>query len=126
MPRTKSKPRLRPKTLLLAALITLSIGASIYEGVLYWHGLQVRGGAALLWPLVFLVLLVAWVDADSKDYPQIYRPFEYGYLVFLFWLPYLPYYLWRTRGVVGVFVLGGFIGLFMLGTLVQWFIYAVR
>lgn len=126
VPRPKSKTQLQPKTFLLAALITLSIGASIYEGLLYWHGLQVKGGAALLWPFVFLVLLVAWVDADSKDYPQIYRPFEYGYLVFLFWLPYLPYYLWRTRGATGVFILGGFIGLFMLSTMVQWLIYAVR
>jgi len=72
------------------------------------------------------VLLVLWVDTDSRDYPKIYRPYEYGYLVFLFWLPYLPYYLWRTRGWVGMLILGGFLVLLMLGYLVQWALFVIK
>jgi hypothetical protein len=117
---------MKGKSFLLWALVVVSLSGALYEGVLYWHGAAPAGNLLSLWQLFFIVLLVLWVDADSKDHSEIYRPYEYGYLVFLFWLPYLPFYLWRTRRVFGLAMLGGFIGLFYLGYLGQWIIYAAR
>ena len=117
---------MKTKSFLLWSLIIVSLLGAIYEGVLYWYGTAPADNLLSLWQLFFIVLLVLWVDADSKDHPEIYRPYEYGYLVFLFWLPYLPFYLWRTRRAVGVVMLGGFIAMLYLGSLGQWLIYAAR
>jgi len=116
----------RPKTWLIVILVALSLLVSVYEGVLYWHDIEPNEGLLSLYGLIFVLVLILWVDADSKDYPTIYRPFEYGYLAFIFWLPYLPYYLWRTRKAVGLLMLLGFAGLFLMGFLTQLVIYAAR
>ena len=72
------------KSFLLWTLVLVSLLGAIYEGVLYWHGVAPADNLLSLWQLFFIVLLVLWVDADSKDHPEIYRPYEYGYLVFFF------------------------------------------
>src|SRR5437867_283025 len=71
---------------------------TVHQGILYWHNSQDTRDLLSIWQLLFVLIVALWVDADSKGYPQIYRPHEYGYLVLLYWIPYLPYYLWRTRG----------------------------
>lgn len=114
------------RSFLLWTLVIVSLLGAIYEGALYWHGVEPTENLLSLWQLFFIVLLVLWVDADSKDHPEIYRPYEYGYLVFLFWLPYLPFYLWRTRRVFGIAMFGGFLALLYLGYFGQLLINAAR
>jgi hypothetical protein len=114
------------KGFLLGTLIAISLLGSIYEGVLYWHGVEPADNLVWLWQVFFLVLLVLWVDADSKQHSKIYRPYEFGYLVLIFWLPYLPFYLWRTRRVVGLAMFAGFLALYSLGYLGRLFIYVAR
>jgi hypothetical protein len=114
------------KTWLLLTLLAVSVLVAAYEAVLYWFDAEPTGSVLSVWNFVFVILLALWVDADSKDYPQIYRPFEYGYLVLLFWIPYLPYYLWRTRGAAGLLMLGGLVTLYFLGYLFRWVIYVAR
>jgi hypothetical protein len=116
----------RNKTWLLLTLVAVSVLVAAYEAVLYWFDVEPTESVLSVWNFVFAVVLVLWVDADSKDYPQIYRPFEYGYLVLLFWIPYLPYYLWRTRGAAGLLLLGGLVALYFLGSLLQGIIYVAR
>jgi hypothetical protein len=79
--------------------------------------------AADLAGILSVFLIALWIDADSRDYPQVGRSFDYGSLVLIFWLPYLPYYLWSTRGAVGLFMFAGFLGLSWLGFFVQLSIY---
>lgn len=117
---------MRTKTWPLRTLVALSVLVGIYEGVLYWHGFEATEHLRFLWQFVFLVLLVLWVDNDSKDHPEIYRPYEFGYFVLHFWLPYLPYYFWRTRGALGLLALVGLLVLFYMGYLVRLAIYVVR
>jgi len=115
------------KTFLLLVLVGLSVLGAIHQGILYWHNSQDTQDLLSIWQLLFVLVVALWVDADSKGYPQIYRPHEYGYLVLLYWIPYLPYYLWRTRGpTMGLLMLGGFVGLLFLGYLVQWVLYVAR
>ena len=117
---------MRTKTWFLLTLVAVSVLVAAYEAVLYWFDVESTGSIVPLWNFVFAILLVLWVDADSKDYPRIYRPFEYGYLVLLFWIPYLPYYLWRTRRAAGLLLLAGLVTLYFLGNLFQWVIYVAR
>ena len=107
----------------LVALGALSLMTAAYEGITYWHDMESRDHLLHLSGLAFLLLLVLWVDADSRTQPKIYRPFEYGLLALFYWIPYLPYYFWRTRGARGLLMFAGIIGLLLSGWLVQWLIY---
>ena len=117
---------MRKQSLYLGALFSLSVVAAIYQAILYWHGVNESENLLATWQFIFIVLIVLWVDADSKNFPSIYRPFEYGQLVFFFWLPYLPFYLWRTRRAFGLLLLLGFVLLFFLGYFAQLVIYLAR
>src|SRR5689334_3141582 len=114
-----------PTKIYLAGLVAGSVLVAAYEAVVYASGLEYSSALATLWPTVFVVLLILWVVEDSKAQPATYRPFDFGFLTFLFWLPYLPYYLWHTRRSKGLLMLLGFVTLFFLGSLVQWVIHVV-
>ncbi len=93
--------------------------SAMYEGIISWHDFDASENLLFLSQFLFVVLLVLWVDADSKGRQNIYRPYEFGQLILLYWLPYLPFYLWRTRRVLGILMFVGFIILFFLGYLAQ-------
>jgi hypothetical protein len=107
----------------LAALVGLSVVVGAYQAVLFALGHFAGAPFHAIWSLVFLLLLVSWVDLDCRERKDIYRPFEFGFLVFVFWLPYLPYYLLRTRRARGLLWLLGFFLLFYAGLFLQWLVY---
>lgn len=108
--------RYRPNALLLALVVgSMLVGA--YDALVYWHDVEPVSVVSKLWPFVFAVLVAMWLEADSRGRPEIDRPFEFSYLLFFIWLPYLPYYLWRTRGRRGLMLLVGFLVLAFLSQL---------
>lgn len=116
--------QVRRTTLYLVALIVGSVLAAVLDALAYWYGVEPSASLST-WRFFFLVLLVLWVVEDSKAQPGIYKPFDFGFLAFLFAIPYLPYYLWRTRQFRGVMLLAGFVGLYLLGYFAQLVIYAI-
>jgi hypothetical protein len=114
------------KKWLIFSLIALSLSSAAIEGLHYWFNPDEGTTTESLADLVTLILLALWIDADSRDHPQIARPYDYGFLVYVFWLPYLPYYLCRTRGPLGLLMFAGFLILMLLGSLVQLGIYMAR
>lgn len=116
---------IRPASTYLAGLVAGSVLVAAYETLAYWRDVESTSEVAAAWPVVFLLLLVLWIIEDSKAFPAIQKPFEYGFLVFMLALPYLPYYLWRTRRAYGLLMLVGFVALYGLGYLAQLVIYAV-
>lgn len=108
-------------------LIALTVVAACVAGLdtaLFMAGSEASRGTYSLWGLVFSLLVATWVDADSRGREVIYRPFEFGWLVFVTSLLYLPYYLWRTRGFMGIALLVWFLVLYTLGFLLKlalWF-----
>jgi hypothetical protein len=113
------------KTVLIF-LVVLSLIVGGYEAAAFYDGRLVGAPFQAVWSLAFLLLLVFWLELDSKKHKNVYRPFEFGFLIFLSWPLYLPYYLVRTRRAFGVVWLVAFVGLFYLGFLLQLLIYAVR
>ena len=75
---------------------------------------------------VSVILVGMWVDADSRGRPNIYRPYEYGWLVYVYWIPYIPYYLWRTRGAKGLLLFVVLLAVLFSAEIVQWLIYVAR
>jgi hypothetical protein len=117
------------KTWLIIALICVLTISAVFDGLYYWRGDPSTPATSALATAVSAFLLALWVDADSKDHPQVSRPFDYGYLVLIFWLPYLPYYLWRTRRTAGLLMFAGFLCLFSMGFFVQlslYYLYALN
>lgn len=109
---------------ILIVLVALSVAMGVYTGFLYIKELEVTQALQGVWSFVFIILLVLWVNEDSKTYSGIYRPFDYGFLVLMFYILYVPYYLIRTRGVViGIGYLFGFFLLLNMGWFLQWPIY---
>lgn len=104
-------------------LILASVAVAIYEFVLYLYGIVPSENIYKLWSLIFILLIVMWIDFDSREQEKIYRPFEYGFLVLIFWSLYLPYYFIKTRKLKGIVFLLGLLLLFNLGYLMQWLYY---
>ena len=104
--------KLNNQSIFLVTLAVLSLFIGIAVVVLYFNDLEVSAGFNGLWQFVIVVLLVMWVNEDSKNNKKIYKPFDFGFLVFLFYIIYFPYYLIKTRGwllgsgiIVGIFLL---------------------
>jgi hypothetical protein len=114
------------KKWLIVLLISISTISALFDGLFYLRGVPSMPATAALAGVLFPFLLVLWVDVDSKDHRQVERSFDYGFLVLIFLLPYLPYYLWRTRGAAGLLMCAGFLGLFLMGFLVQLLIYCLH
>lgn len=115
--------KLRSATLYLLALVTGSLLLSTVEVLTYWRDVEPSSPIIAAWPVIFVALLVLWVVEDSKEKSEIYKPFEFGFLVFIWAIPYLPYYLWRTRRFRGVLLLAGLVLLYFLGYIGQLAVY---
>ena len=117
----------------MTTLIAISLLAATVDGLFYWYGFESIGQGAeaetstrAFYGAFFVLILILWIDADSKDNPKIFRWLDFGFFLYLLWIPYLPYYLWRTRGARGLLMLVGFICLPLLGFFVQLSIYFLR
>lgn len=101
-----------------------SILVGVHDALFYWRDVEPGSRISTLWPTMFLLLLVMWVEQDSRAHPEISRPsLDYGLLVYVFWIPYLPYYMWRTRGTRGLALVVTFAILGMLSEILMWGIY---
>jgi hypothetical protein len=106
--------------------IGISVIVAIYQAAIFHLGLQASADFEKVWGFVFTCMLAFWVDTDSKNRAEVYRPsFDFGLFIYLVWLIYLPYYLLRTRGRKGWFWIVGLFVLASLGTILQWLTYAV-
>ena len=104
---------------LMLGLVLGSVLVGAHDAVFYWRDVDPDTTIASFWSVAFVVLLVLWLERDSRGRSEVQRPFDFDFLVFLFWLPYLPYYLWRTRRWAGLVLLVGLVGLFFLSPLLM-------
>ena len=100
-------------------LVLGSALAATYAFFASVRGVQPSHALAFGWPIAFLFLVALWLVEDSKSFPAIYKPFEFGFLVYVVAPLYLPYYLWLTRRFWGLLLLVGFVVLYCLGSLAQ-------
>ena len=110
----------------LMAFCALSVLTAVYGGITFWYEVRTSEPLLSLSTFISAILVGMWVDADSRGRPNIYRPYEHGWLIYVYWIPYVPYYLWRTRGAIGVLQFGGLLFLLLSWWIVQWLIYIAR
>jgi hypothetical protein len=99
---------------LLLLIAAASVAVAGIDAALYSRNLLGADNLLLVWSLSFYVLTVMWIEADSRSKLAIYRPYDFGFLIYLILPVYLPYYLVRTRGAKGLIWLTGFITLYLL------------
>lgn len=107
----------------MPVLVTVSLLVAGYDLVIASLGLEVSGFFTFVSGIVFISLLALWVQEDSRRFPLIYRPYEFGFLISVYWVFYVPYYLWRTRGAKGLAIFLGLILLSTLGSIAKSFVY---
>jgi hypothetical protein len=115
---------MRRKTWYLIGFFLSCTLSAAHEMLMYWRDTDPGDGTGLMTRFVAVLFLVLWVESDSRGRSNIYRPFEFGYLLLFLWLPYLPYYLWKTRRWRGMALLGAFVVSLFAGYLGRWVLYA--
>lgn len=100
------------KNLSISTLILLAISMAAVEVFLNSSGEVVSDSTQSLWGLVFLIVTIVWAMADS-DINEFEKPFDFGFLMYIFWPVYLPYYLISTRGIEGIVLFFGFMGIWL-------------
>lgn len=88
----------KTNNLILIGLAFHAILLSVYETLRYLGGCGPSDRVQTLWRLIFFLMVVMWVDNDSRIHRKSERCFDYPFLVYIFSPVYLPYYFYRTRG----------------------------
>jgi hypothetical protein len=101
---------LRGDRKLFRALLAVGLTVNFVFALAGWTG-QLDVWTPQLGILLYLLLLLMWVYLDAKQRPEIFRPFDFGLILFLFWYLYLPYYFVKTRGASGLAMLLGLVAL---------------
>ncbi|GAB3103290.1 hypothetical protein G8770_19900 [Aestuariicella hydrocarbonica] len=101
------------KNLLIGVLLLLSLGVGAVEAVLSCQGEWISESTHVLWALIFFLLTILWVVEDAKS-THFEKPFDFDFLMYVFWPIAFPYYLLSTRGIKGLRLLVGFLLILVL------------
>ena len=85
-----------PKTRVLIALVALSVTYSGYVVFLAVAGHETSPDLNVIWNFVWLVLLAMWIEIDSRGRTDVYRPFDFAFLIYIFGLISAPWYFWKN------------------------------
>lgn len=100
------------KNILISALIFLAIGMGVVEVMLNSRGEVVSDSTQTLWGVISLILSIMWATADAST-NEFEKPFDFGFLMYIFWPVALPYYLVATRGIEGIVLFVGLISIWL-------------
>ena len=82
-------------------MLVLAVGMTLVEVVAALRNVYFPTNTQLLWGLFSILLSAAWATADARG-RKFETPFEFGFLVYIFWPIVLPWYLIATRGLDGL------------------------
>ncbi len=93
-------------------IVLLSIAVGCLEFYLNSIGRFETKQTQLVWGFVFVVLTIVWTLDDVKK-RKFEKPFDFGFLMYVFWPIAFPYYLVSTRGIEGLVHIAGFLALWL-------------
>jgi hypothetical protein len=82
----------------LASLLILTLIFAAFRIGLAMQHLYLAADAEMLWLLYAQVFVSCWVYLDRKG-RSLSLPFEFEAFVFFAWPLFLPYYLYKSRGI---------------------------
>jgi TM2 domain-containing membrane protein YozV len=98
------------RNLILLTLLILSASVGITEFYLNSIGEFLAERTQTIWGIICLLLTILWAVEDSKT-QEFYKPFEFGFLMYIFWPIAFPYYLLSTRKFDGLIYIAGFLAI---------------
>jgi hypothetical protein len=98
--------------IIIYVLLALSIGMSVLAVTASVKDSEVSDVAQSLWSLAFVFLIIMWVFGDAKE-RKFHKPFDFGFIIYVFWPILFPWYLVNTRGHEGILIFLGFIMLWI-------------
>ncbi len=104
---------------LVVGLIATSVIMGLYELAAYINDVEAAEHLINVCSTFITLMLAMWVCEDSKTNDKVCRPYDYGLFVFIYWIPYVPYYFIKTRGLKGFLYLMVLVVLYDLGLLLQ-------
>lgn len=117
---------LKTNNVIIGGIIFHSISYATYTGYQYLYGIDSSEYVSQIWQFIFLLLLIMWIDNDSREQDKITKCFDYKFLIYVFSYIYIPYYFFRTRGfVIGSAFLLGITCLYSLWYIAQFAIYFI-
>lgn len=96
------------KNLSIIVLVTIAVCMGAVEVILNGRGEAVSDATNTLWAIFFLLITIFWALADAEE-RHFEQPFEFGFLMCIFWPVVFPYYLVATRGIEGMILFFGFV-----------------
>ena len=114
------------KSWYLWSFIGVNIACALHVGLQYWFTLDADLLTAKTDDYLCSLFLVLWIERDSTSYPKIVRPYEFAYLINMICIFYLPYYLWRTRGSLGLFIFVGLLTVYLLPFIIPFTLYFIK
>ena len=100
------------KSLTLGGLLLMGLATTVVEVLLNSKGEVVSDSTQAVWGLASIILSIIWAIADSESY-DFDKPFDFGFLMYVFWPIAMPYYLYKTRGADGFVLFIGFVGVWL-------------
>jgi len=82
------------------------------EIILNAKGETVSNTTQTLWAGIFIIMSIIWAVADAET-NSFEKPFDFDFLMYIFWPVALPYYLISTRGLEGIILFFGFINILL-------------
>ena len=108
------KPVRWPFVLVCLYLLVASVANGVYHGL----GREQSGAAWLLSVLLFILVMGAWFEKDSRQRGVKWAT-DLGLTLYIAWPIFLPYYIFATRKMRGFITLGIFLGVYIAGNLVS-------
>jgi hypothetical protein len=99
-------------------LILLTLVFTLTFAVLELHHFKVSRESELLWSVLRQLFIACWVHLDRRVH-HLSLPYEFDAFVFFAWPVTLPYYLYKSRGIRGLFLAALIFALLLLPDLVS-------
>jgi hypothetical protein len=97
-------------------VIGLTLVSILYSGVEFFSAQNGQTTSAHLhfsWSVAYALFIALWAANDEKI-EDLYQSYEYLYVALLLWPIFLPYYLFKTRGMDGVLMSFGILSIYLL------------
>jgi hypothetical protein len=91
------------KSILMLAFFVLSIVSWADQSLAILND-TVTICSYLLYQYLCLITLMLWINLDTNERSYIFKPFDYGLIIYLSCPIHVPYYFLRTRGIRGAFM----------------------
>jgi quinol-cytochrome oxidoreductase complex cytochrome b subunit len=101
-------------------ILILGVGfvfvAQSLDSIIMYIDIEENSSTAPIWGFLGYYFICLWIFRDAKNQDKIYKPFDFGFLIYLFMIPYIPYYIVKTRRLTGFLKLIAILVILVTGT----------